>query len=445
MPQASRSARSSRPDGAMVASSRWVKRYWKGVLAVALAVVLGREFVWAWQHRVTPETVAQGQELFEHHWTAHDPLAGGGDGLGPVFNAKSCAECHHQGGAGGGGANKFNVNAFTALPTQDRTTVRSGVIHAFAHTSTQQESQTLVQSMFPIIPAGQTQVGDCFVARVDFNPLHVEQINTPPLWGLGQIDGISDFAIKHAVAERHFANSMQELSSNFDDVPVGRVRRLPGGAVGKFGWKGQFATLDEFVAAACAGELGLTNPHVSQHAPRQHAEDRTATLDMDQSQFHAMASFVSQLPAPRTAAEPGTESAAAHGRQLFQNVGCAACHTPDLGGVAGVYSDFCLYDLEDDPSQGNYGLFPDVPLPSDEPRLEEWKTPPLWGVADSAPYLHDGRAETLDAAISHHGGAAKKVRDRFRELSKSDQSDVVTFLKSLRAPERPQKAAVAQN
>ena len=60
----------------------------------------------------------------------------------------------------------MNVNAFTALPTQDRTTVRSGVIHAFASTSTQQESQQLVQSMFPIISAGQTQVGNCFVARV---------------------------------------------------------------------------------------------------------------------------------------------------------------------------------------------------------------------------------------------------------------------------------------
>lgn len=82
MAHSSRPAHSSQPDHAIAAGSRWAKRHWKGVIAVALTAFLGREFVWTWQHRVTPETVAQGQVLFEDNWTANDPLAGGGDGLG---------------------------------------------------------------------------------------------------------------------------------------------------------------------------------------------------------------------------------------------------------------------------------------------------------------------------------------------------------------------------
>ena len=64
----------------------------------------------------------------------------------------------------------------------------------------------------------------------------------------------------------------------------------------------------------------------------------------------------------------------------------------------------------------------------------EWRTPPLWGVADSAPYLHDGRAETLDAAIRWHGGEATDATSEYRALSNGGRMRVVAFLKSLRAP-----------
>jgi hypothetical protein len=66
-----------------------------------------------------------GLQLFEHEWEPDDPQAGG-DGLGPVFNAKSCVACHFQGGVGGGGDNAHNVTAFEAFPTQDRLRSRVG-------------------------------------------------------------------------------------------------------------------------------------------------------------------------------------------------------------------------------------------------------------------------------------------------------------------------------
>jgi CxxC motif-containing protein (DUF1111 family) len=65
----------------------------------------------------------------------------------------------------------------------------------------------------------------------------------------------------------------------------------------------------------------------------------------------------------------------------------------------------------------------------------EWRTPPLWGVADTAPYLHDGRAETLKDAILWHGGEAESSRNAYAKLSRTDKDLVLAFLSSLRAPE----------
>ena len=61
----------------------------------------------------------------------------------------------------------------------------------------------------------------------------------------------------------------------------------------------------------------------------------------------------------------------------------------------------------------------------------EWRTPPLWGVADSAPYLHDGRADTLDDAIRRHDGEAAKTQTRYTRLASSDRKALLAFLSSL--------------
>src|SRR5262245_40640297 len=73
-----------------------------------------------------------GMTLFKHVWTPTDPLAKGGDGLGPVFNATSCAACHHQGGVGGSGGLEHNVTTFTVRSEQKDAKPVEGVVHAFA-------------------------------------------------------------------------------------------------------------------------------------------------------------------------------------------------------------------------------------------------------------------------------------------------------------------------
>ena len=71
----------------------------------------------------------------------------------------------------------------------------------------------------------------------------------------------------------------------------------------------------------------------------------------------------------------------------------------------------------------------------DGPLPREWRTPPLWGVADSAPYMHDGRAATLEEAINLHGGQGRPSAARFVKLAVSEQAQLISFLKTLRAPQ----------
>ena len=100
----------------------------------------------------TAEDVSAGKVLFEHEFTTNDPLCGNGDGLGPVFNEKSCVACHFQGGVGGSGPNEFNVTSFEVFPVPGRPEIVAGGIHAFATSEADVESVEALQEMFPNVP-----------------------------------------------------------------------------------------------------------------------------------------------------------------------------------------------------------------------------------------------------------------------------------------------------
>ncbi|WP_439621565.1 di-heme oxidoredictase family protein [Gemmata sp.] len=400
-----------------------------------------------WGPRASAAETAEGRELFEHEWEPNDPLAQG-DGLGPVFNARSCAACHFQGGLGGGGGLEHNVTAFEVFPRPGDPTFRSGVVHNFSAYPGDRETLKGLRRVYPtvkgrVVPPGPA---DCGVPRTipDFDPVRTEEIQATALFGVGWIDLIPDRAVVLNARNRGLRQARRELQLEFDSVPVGRVRHVAGG-VGKFGWKGQFATLSEFVAAACANELGLGTPTAEQARPFTAPASGAPAPDLDRKQFRALVAFVKTLPRP-IEVEPldaAARDSVARGKRLFGAVGCAVCHVPDLGGVKGVYSDFMLYTLEDPPppggGSGRYDPDPPAelrlpPRPDDEPRPAEWKTPPLWGVADSAPYLHDGSAATLRDAVLKHLGDAKGVTEKFKALSTGDQAALVAFLGSLKAP-----------
>jgi CxxC motif-containing protein (DUF1111 family) len=396
---------------------------------------------------VDPKVAAAGEILFRHEWTPDDPLTGG-DGLGPVFNARSCLECHNQGGPGGGGPISKNVTVYGIAAGQDTHGIPPvGVVHQKAVKPEFQEVLSQVNPQLPTVPSLPLEVV-IDRSRRTIPGLVITQRNTPALFGAGLIDAVSeDTLVKHQ-REHSTAARLVGLNGAKDGKVRGRVARLADGRIGRFGWKAEFSTLNDFVKAACANELGLSNPGRPQAVPLGKQGHKGRGVDLTDQQCSVMTDYLLSLPQPVEAAPAAsTEKAKVEqGRVLFASIGCADCHSPTLGPVSGIYSDLLLHDMgiELESSTGYYGAI--IPPPviangrfseSEQPTAGEWRTAPLWGVADSAPYLHDGRADTLDAAILLHAGEAVDVRARYEELPSARKEALIAFLKTMKAPSVP--------
>jgi CxxC motif-containing protein (DUF1111 family) len=392
---------------------------------------------------VSEQVSRMGGELFSHRWTEHDPLANG-DGLGPVFNATSCVECHSQGGPGGGGPVDKNVTVYGLVKPHPKGIAQAGVVHQKAVSPALQETLSQVHSSLPRQPSLPLSVLTDR-SRPRSTEVVITQRNTPALFGDGQIDAIADEAIIAHQREHSTAARLVGLNRARDSKVQGRVARLSDGRIGRFGWKLEFATLGDFVKAACANELGLSNPDRPQATPLGHPEYKAKGVDLTEAQCGLMTDFIRGLPSPKEAIPGDRELAgkAKAGKSLFRSIGCADCHSESLGSVTGLYSDMLLHDMgvELESTTGYYGS--SIPPPairndkfpeSQQPSPGEWRTAPLWGVADSGPYLHDGRALTLEQAIETHGGEAADVTGRFKALSPDEKLAVLAFLQTLRAP-----------
>jgi CxxC motif-containing protein (DUF1111 family) len=422
--------------------------HWIVLVLVAAPGWKVAERIWRPGPRAVSESArAAGRELFHHEWAPGDPLAKG-DGLGPVFNARSCAECHRQGGAGGGGPVENNVTVYGLTAADTHGVPRSGVVHQKAVRAEFQETLDLVSTALPHAPS--IPLIELTERRQPFlNDVVVTQRNTPALFGDGLIDAISDETLVAQQRAHSAAARLVGLNSARGGKVRGRVARLSDGRIGRFGWKLEFATLNDFVKAACANELGLANPNQPQATPLRALAYKDKGIDLTDEQCGVMTDFIRALPAPTQVVPSDTPGAAQAriGQELFTSIGCADCHAPAVGPASGIYSDLLLHDMgtELEASTGyrptNCGVATPAPVvPNDkfassqQPAAGEWRTAPLWGVADSAPYLHDGRAATLEDAIEKHGGEASDAAAGFRELAPDQREAVLTFLKTLRAP-----------
>lgn len=430
-------------------------------------------FSWPAAAEVADNRTAQGQgeELFLREWVAGDPRSHGGDGLGPLYNETSCVACHNLGARGGAGPSSKNVEILTlltSLAARETDQIQeyhpgfrsspSVVLHRFgtdpeytywklrrtvgvelADMAEQGDEAAIkaIQELVGIkvsareknvslrtvtgLPPGSSRVKGA-VLFVSVSTL--ARRNPPPLFGAGLIDSIP-------------IQSLREAASHSAPGVRGRLNTLKGGRVGRFGWKAQTPSLKDFVESACAMELGLEVPtHHQARSPLDFSKTKPG-LDLTQDECDALTAYVAGLPAPieRGAIRKGEEPPdRAAGRELFSRVGCAECHLPKLGSVEGIYTDLLLHDMGMDLSDSGsyYGA---IELGSVQPvKSTEWRTPPLWGFRDSGPYLHDGRADTLEEAVALHGGQAQQSSKEFFALKPRERLQVQTFLNSLAAP-----------
>ncbi|MFN0017109.1 MAG: di-heme oxidoredictase family protein [Pirellulaceae bacterium] len=400
------------------------------------------------------DAVSEGKKLFLREWEAGKPANPGGDGLGPMFNAKSCAACHKLGGIGGAGPNEdSNVRLLTVIPVEQHPSELDGhkATLSKVHPSFVPGGKRL-QTAFILHRFGVDNAYASFEKKVmegyaagspEDWAIRISQRNTPPVFGAGLIDAITPEMLRDLVK-----------TQAADGHVTGRVApgpKGPNGAVlGHFGWRGQTMSLKEFVLGACANELGLEVPGHHQAADPLNPDAKASGLDMSEEQANQLIAYVAALPAPRqeTPADPGKAKAAQRGFAAFKTIGCADCHVQDVGPAKGIYSDLLLHDLGPGLGDAVSAVSAKQYLLRREGEIDtyinagsalkvlqqEWRTPPLWGVRDSGPYLHDGRAKTLKEAILAHAGESILSIEKFAALSEQDQEELIGFLNTLVAP-----------
>ena len=318
-------------------------------------------------------------------------------GLGtPELNADSCRACHQDPSIGGAGGLELNVSRFG----DDG----NGTIP------------------FRNLPGGQGLSKfrpPWWGGREEYDPSTAncfEQRQTPSILGAGLIDKIPGSVI---VANEDPTDADQ-------DGIYGVARRIDiNGSIeiGRFGWKAQVPRLRDFVMDAMAGELGITTPDDGRGFALVADADNVPDPELSPQQVDFVEHFMAKLPAP--AFRPSDRYAVLVGEQLFGSIGCATCHVPELQGADGpvpLYSNLLLHDVMPADFRGMAEPGADTGL---------YRTPPLWGISMTAPYMHDGRASTLADAIAAHDGEALAVRQAFEALSIADQAAVIEFLTRL--------------
>jgi CxxC motif-containing protein (DUF1111 family) len=389
------------------------------------------------------------------------------DGLGPTMNLDGCGGCHLQPAVGGtspapnpqiafakknGAANAIPSFISAKGPVREARFVRNadGTPDGGVH------------DLFTI--AGRSDAPGCALAQPDFakelaNRNVIFRIPTP-VFGAGLIEQIPDREI--------LANQGREAPRKKDMGVRGRANFVLAGhavsgqannngndgTVARFGWKAQNKSLLLFSGEAYNVEMGITNelfqterdetPGCQFAAVPNDVGNTAAKTPVDAVSAIEKFAFFSRFLAPPapTPDTPGGADSIARGRKLFDNVGCALCHTPTLhtgnsnvaalrNRAVNLYSDLLVHDmgsgLEDGITQGQAG-----------PR--EFRTAPLWGLGQRLFFLHDGRTADLKEAIQAHRSGSFLARDEseangvvknFNELSDEQKQDVLNFLRSL--------------
>lgn len=322
------------------------------------------------------------------------------DGLGaPEMNADSCRACHQEPLIGGGGNLELNVSrwgddASGTGPFQD---VAGGQMLSRAR---------------PPFHAGREEYDAAFATQYVF-----EQRQTPPLYGVGLIDGISQ-------AEILSNEDPTDLDADgiFGVARMLTVNGVP--EVGRYGWKLQIPRVVDFVRDAMGGECGMTTEDDGRGFGMRTDADGVSDPELGIVDIDDIAFFINNLAAPPRGGN-GTDPVVLNGETLFSQIGCAKCHIPTLQGAAGpvdLYSDLLLHNIWPSNFRG---------MAETDAGVGVYRTTPLWGAIHSFPYMHDGRAETIESALLMHDGEALAVRQAYEGLPLADQEAIIAFLSDL--------------
>ena len=378
------------------------------------------------------------------------------DGLGPLYNAQSCRECHQNPTSGG--------------PSQV-SELRVGHVDSAGHFG----NPDIPIARGAVVISGRTLVNDRAIcpnatfpdSEIQERVPDTETIRTTRLslnlLGDGLVEAVADQTLLELAREQRRATRGQ-IHGQALWVPI---LEAPGHtALGRFGWKDQHASLLSFAGDAYVNEMGLTSRLFPDEVTDlcntadepNNKPDSTGLEDIDR-----FARFMRATKAPARDRVLATTPQAMRGSVLFDSIGCALCHVPTLttvpagsainGGTFTVpaalgdkvfhpFGDFLLHDVGTGDGiavamQEHYGrrvyqaVWREFVLDSVARGRNKIRTAPLWGVRLRPRLMHDGASLTFRDAILRHGGEASEVARRFRRLAERDKAAVAEFLKSL--------------
>lgn len=350
-------------------------------------------------------------QRFETGKTAFNRVFTPEDGLGPLFNADSCGECHEDPVAGGVG-DEVEVHAAKFVPP------------ASCDPLFQEGGPVIQQRATPLLQAKG-------INKEQIPPSATGQAlrTTPPVFGFGLIDAIPEAAIL----------AKEDPDDADGDGISGRANRFFDGRLGRFGRKALVPTLSEFNAGAFPLEQGVTTPfqpveETINGQPVPPDTDPAADPEIPASETDAVNDFVRFLapPARKSVTDAAEKALVAEGEKVFQDIGCAKCHTPSFKtGPSDVpalnqktvflYSDLLLHDMGAESADICLGMA----TPS------EFRTELLLGLRFREKFLHDGSAASVEEAIRRHGGEGLAARQAFEKLADKSKKALLAFLDTI--------------
>lgn len=421
-----------------------------------------------------------GKALANQPWVKAPTITTARDGLGPLYNARTCLACHVNGGRGmlpkddsvlfvgllrislDGLATDHKAGVIPHPVYGDQIQVRSVAladqlglppeqIGVGAENEAPAEAKVTLhwlesEFVYPDGKALKLRKPQPKIKSLAYGPIgkdaRLSLRNAPSIHGAGLIESIPDESIK----------ALADPQDRDRDGISGRQNRVwsrteSRWVFGRFGWKANLADLSHTVAGAFAKDLGINNPLFpeSQCTAVQTLCHQMASgvegdegVELSAELLTLVTDFTANLGVP--VARPLTASLHETGASLFEQVGCASCHHPRYvteqsaayphlsGQEIWPYSDFLLHDMGEALADGRDDY---------QASGREWRTPPLWSVGlaksvnGASNLLHDGRARSVEEAILWHGGEAAKARDQFTRLPLNERETLIQFVNSL--------------
>lgn len=411
-----------------------------------------------------------GNGLFKKLWVSSPSSTLASDGLGPLFNARSCQRCHLKDGRGHppagpddnatsmlvrvsipGGASPEDIAGYIATQPDPN---YGGQIQDFSVAGIDAEAKLQITYTEEIIAlsGGETvslRHPTYDLTNLGYGPLHPDVMLSPrvapQMIGLGLLDAIPAADIL-ALSDPDDADGdgisgkAQIVMSNAYGVPM----------LGRFGLKAGKPSVWEQSAGAFSGDIGIsTTLHPAGYGDCTESQTKCRTAPNGNTAAHddaeigdvglELVSFYSSnlgVPARRDIDDPQV----LRGKQVFYETGCISCHTPKhvthrLDGqpeqsfqLIWPYTDLLLHDM-------GPGLADN--RPEGRANGQEWRTPPLWGIGMTETvsghtfFLHDGRARNLLEAVLWHGGEAEPHKQSVINMPPPDRAALIRFLESL--------------